>query len=237
MQINIQPPPESPSRVNSASKKPQTAPAAISRQRSVFYDAKVGGALGIPGAGAGGLLGGGATAGTRSVSVMRAASTISVTKSKLTRGHAEVFRPITLEDLNTALSVISSDGGKKITHSDIEAFLQQYFPTGIFHSKLAKVLISSNPKEDTITKEQLQSLLISKQCDFFEEAFQLVENGEKADLLSDAAIYRLLRCMDTKYGMPRRGDLAAIKATFDRDKDGALNKEDFKKMNMSIHRH
>ncbi|ORY22538.1 hypothetical protein BCR33DRAFT_728717 [Rhizoclosmatium globosum] len=165
--------------------------------------------------------------GPRSASGIKVGDRSNSTKKGATR---EVFRPVTLEDLNVALSIISSDG-KKITHADVNRFFDTFFPNAI-PSKLAKILITTNPKENTITKEQLQSLLISRQCDHFEEAFQLMDSNDHADSLSDASILRLLKCLDKKYAMPRRGDLFSIIARFDRDKDGHIGKDDFKKMNM-----
>ncbi|KAJ3289342.1 hypothetical protein HDU79_004130 [Rhizoclosmatium sp. JEL0117] len=175
--------------------------------------------------------------GPRSASGIKVGDRSNSTKKGATRvlkhffdWSAEVFRPVTLEDLNVALSIISSDG-KKITHADVNRFFDTFFPNAI-PSKLAKILITTNPKENTITKEQLQSLLISRQCDHFEEAFQLMDSNDHADSLSDASILRLLKCLDKKYAMPRRGDLFSILARFDRDKDGHIGKDDFKKMNM-----
>ncbi|KAJ3378782.1 hypothetical protein HDU84_007309 [Entophlyctis sp. JEL0112] len=163
----------------------------------------------------------------------------------------DAFRPVSLDDLTMALSVITADSssssgggggggggaGKRITQRDLHAFYARYFPVAEMPAKLAKYLVGSQAKEDTITREQLQSLLIGKQYDYFQDSFQLVEHDEKAEVISEESLKRLVRRMDTKYGMMRRGDLAALRDRFDRDRDGAIGRDDWKKMGVSMHRH
>ncbi|KAJ3068128.1 hypothetical protein HDU98_008697 [Podochytrium sp. JEL0797] len=190
-------------------------------------------------------------------SILAARRTSTRPTGPTTSAPQETFRPITLEDIHVALSLLSSDGGKRVTNSDIRRFLEKYFsptlipggePVAVVAPKLAKVVVPPPPvmvggvqqqqggKEECVTKEQLQSLLIGKPCDYFEDALQLVDL-DHPEMFSDASIYRLLRCMDTQYGMPRRGDMAAILDRFDRDKDGVIGKEDFKRMNMHQAKH
>ncbi|KAI8828024.1 hypothetical protein BJ741DRAFT_653840 [Chytriomyces cf. hyalinus JEL632] len=174
---------------------------------------------------------------TRQLSMMDRGGKSAADRARSTlggRAPPEVFRPVTIEDINMALSMISTDG-KRITHTNLRAFFEKYFPPHLMPPKLAKILInqnSVNSKEETITKEQLHSMLLSRQCaEHFDGAFQLIEH-EHGEVLHDASIKRILKCMDSKYGMLRRGDLAAIKERFDRDKDGVISRDDFKKMNM-----
>ncbi|KAJ3194197.1 hypothetical protein HDU82_002532, partial [Entophlyctis luteolus] len=100
----------------------------------------------------------------------------------------DAFRPVSLDDLTMALSVITADSssssssgggggggggaGKRITQRDLHAFYARYFPVAEMPAKLAKYLVGSQAKEDTITREQLQSLLIGKQYDYFQDSFQ-----------------------------------------------------------------
>ncbi|KAI8617585.1 hypothetical protein BC830DRAFT_1079812 [Chytriomyces sp. MP71] len=144
----------------------------------------------------------------------------------------EVFRPVTQEDISMALLVISKDG-KKITAPDLKVFYEKYFPANLMPAKLSKILLGANPKDDTITKEQLQSMLVTRQSvDHFEEAFALMGHEQHGDVLTEMTLKRLICRLDDKYGMMRRGDLAALRERFDRDKDGSIGRNDFKKMNM-----
>ncbi|KAJ3110088.1 hypothetical protein HK100_003160 [Physocladia obscura] len=161
---------------------------------------------------------------------------------------------------------------KKITNTDLSAFLSRYFPTSNTTStnddessspKTAAFLSDSFlliPHRDreggtddaSVSRDFLHALLVGGSSgsgsggagksfpqDFFDDAFSLIEPINQ-DFITDASLKRLIKCIDsvnklTAAGgdMLRRGDLQALRERFDRDKDGVIGKDDWKKMNMA----
>ncbi|KAJ3103488.1 hypothetical protein HDU97_010071 [Phlyctochytrium planicorne] len=138
----------------------------------------------------------------------------------------EVFRSVTAEDVNLAFSRMSSDG-KKVSKEDVKQALDKFFPN--LSGDMIKLFGAGKAE---MTKEALVGLLLNRTSsqDHFEDTYEMFgppENGH----LPDSSLMQMIRELN-KYGMPQKGDIAAIKARFDKDKDGEINLEDFKRMNM-----
>ncbi|KAJ3216815.1 hypothetical protein HDU67_008901 [Dinochytrium kinnereticum] len=151
----------------------------------------------------------------------------STRMSTIYRGRPdEPFKSVTAEDINLAFARLSSDG-KKITKEDVKQGLERYFPS--LSGKLLKLF---NAGKAEMSKDALVALLLSRSStqDHFEDAFEMFEPGENGVIL-DSTFLQMTRELN-KYNMPQKGDIAAIKSRFDRDKDGEISYEDFKRMNM-----
>jgi Ca2+-binding EF-hand superfamily protein len=185
---------------------------------------------------------------TREISVVGSGRrSISVSR------YEDLLRPVTQDDISMAFSLLSKDG-RRITKEDIKQAFEKYFPN--CPSKVLKILQTG--KED-VSKEALHIMLISRMCptDYFEDAFQVprspkiytdfffvvqtitlrllrvlqVFEPNDEGFITDSTLNRLIKEINT-YKMPYKNDLEAIKQKFDKDKDGMVNVEDFKKMNM-----
>ncbi|KAJ3196037.1 hypothetical protein HK101_010277 [Irineochytrium annulatum] len=130
------------------------------------------------------------------------------------------------DDVSLVFSAISSDK-KKITREDMKVAMEKYFPN--MPPKIHKLLFAG---KEEVTRESLMMMLLTRgsSLDFFEEAFQLFEPNESG-YIPDSSFKQLLREINTHH-LPYKGNIAAIKARFDRDRDGEIGLEDFKKMNM-----
>ncbi|KAI8911292.1 hypothetical protein DFJ77DRAFT_93203 [Powellomyces hirtus] len=105
-------------------------------------------------------------------------------------------------------------------------------PDSVVRAKAMK--LATTGKEE-ITRERLMSLLLNKQHTNmpFDEAFQWFEpHGESSSsnpTLNKEDLRRIAAAM-SPYGMVHKGDVAALLAAFDVDKDGLIGLEDFKQM-------
>ncbi|KAI8855091.1 hypothetical protein BC829DRAFT_379200 [Chytridium lagenaria] len=153
-----------------------------------------------------------------------------VSHSMMNSRHASEMRANTAPQLLrpiSRLATTASSDGKKIAKDDVKQALDQFFPT--LSGRLLKLF---NLGKAEMTKEALVALLLNRGSpqDHFDEVFEMFEPGENG-AISDSTLLRITRELN-KYTMPSKSDMAAIKNRFDRDKDGEIGYEDFKRMNM-----
>ncbi|KND03809.1 uncharacterized protein SPPG_01265 [Spizellomyces punctatus DAOM BR117] len=104
---------------------------------------------------------------------------------------------------------------------------------GINANKAKALKLVTNGKEE-VTKEGLINLLLNRALISmpFDEAFQWFDphtDTGSSPALTEADLRRLAAAM-SPYGVAHRGDVKALLAHFDRDGDGVLGLEDFKRM-------
>ncbi|KAL2915348.1 hypothetical protein HK105_205213 [Polyrhizophydium stewartii] len=119
---------------------------------------------------------------------------------------------VTLDDVSNAFQIISRDG-QRITPSDIRLFADKYF--GDLPAGAQKLL---GEWKETATKDQLCNMLLNKNMAStpWDEAFEL----------------RRLAASFSKYGMATKRADQILLARFDKDHDGKIGLEDFKRMSL-----
>ncbi|KAI8923969.1 hypothetical protein BC831DRAFT_468026 [Entophlyctis helioformis] len=135
---------------------------------------------------------------------------------------------VTKEDVDNAFEIVSRDG-QRIGGNDVRAFVDKYFGgTDALPEKAAKMV--KEWKED-ITKDQLCQLLLNRTMlstpwdDAF-DWFQPVNNS-----LGRPELQQLARRIN-KHKMAGKRDVQLLLAKYDRDRDGQIGLEDFKRMSL-----
>ncbi|KAJ3405104.1 hypothetical protein HDV05_006768 [Chytridiales sp. JEL 0842] len=150
---------------------------------------------------------------------------MTATERKLSSMKQDDFsRPVTAEDVTSAFAMLSRDG-RKITKDDVKVAFETYFPN--CPNKILKIL--QGGKEE-LTKEALHVMLVSKPCstDHFKDAYELFEPTDEG-IIPDATLLRLIKEINP-HKMPYKKDLEALKEKLDKNKDGVINIDDFKRM-------
>eukprot|EP00842_Homolaphlyctis_polyrhiza_P007048 jgi/Hompol1/932/HPOL_003401-RA len=127
---------------------------------------------------------------------------------------------VTPDDVDNAFRLISRDG-KRIMPSDVRAFASKYFDG--LPSEVEKML--SGWKED-ITRDQLANMLLNRTmfATPWEEAMQAFDG------FLDKKVLKKLAGKLNRYGLPGKRDVEALLKKFDKDFDGKIGIEDFKRM-------
>nr|KAJ3421694.1 hypothetical protein HK105_002630 [Polyrhizophydium stewartii] len=132
---------------------------------------------------------------------------------------------VTLDDVSNAFQIISRDG-QRITPSDIRLFADKYF--GDLPAGAQKLL---GEWKETATKDQLCNMLLNKNMAStpWDEAFEWFRPDGNA--LSPPQLRRLAASF-SKYGMATKRADQILLARFDKDHDGKIGLEDFKRMSL-----
>ena len=135
-------------------------------------------------------------------------------------------RGVTVEDVATAMELISSDG-RRITKEDVKVFLESHFSK--LSSKHQKFV--SQWKED-ITKEALTNILLNKPISSipFAEAMEWF-NPDPNHGLDPIRMPFLFQSKSLDH-VAAKTDYKALLERFDYDKDGKVELEDFKRMSL-----
>ncbi|KAI9346414.1 hypothetical protein DFJ73DRAFT_796774 [Zopfochytrium polystomum] len=149
----------------------------------------------------------------------------SLSRSMSAAPRQEELKPVTMEDILSVVGFLARDG-RTVTKEDLRAGMEAYFPA--LPAKALKPLLAG---KEEVTKEVLYAMLVRKKCpeEYMAESMQLFDLDETG-VISDASLKQLLRRIN-RYGLPEKGDVAAIYKRFDRDGDGKIGPMDYRRMN------